>query len=238
MTAGGFLSRLGPGVHARSGFVRDARNNQSMARQRAASEAGGWSRFGAESDYAQSILCTALGDGQGCLEALRSSLQNDPTYAPAILSLGSVEYQLSRADEGRRLFMSLLELSDDTEHLTEIIDETGDFLISIGAYADGLELFRAGASRFPQASCLLQGVSCCAGHLGLHEEALAASAAGLELEPDDQELVTDLGWSLYLAGRLEDARDVLSRAAAMDPTDELAANNLRACEQAPQARAA
>jgi tetratricopeptide (TPR) repeat protein len=222
----------------RSGFVREARDNQSMGEQRASREDQRWTRFGAESDYAQSILCTAVGDGQGCVEALRSSLENDPTYAPAILSLASVEYQLDQAGEGRRLFMSLLELPDDTEDLAEIIDEAGDFLISIGAYADGLELFRAGSARFPEASCLLQGVSCCAGHEGLHEEALAASAAGLELEPDNQELVTDLGWSLYLGGRLDDARDVLARAAAMDPTDELAANNLDACEQGLEARVA
>lgn len=238
--ASGLLSIQAPGVRSipRSGFVRDARDNRSIGEQRASREGEGRSRFWAESDYAQSILCTALGDGQGCIDALRGSLENDPSYAPAILSLGSVEYQLDQAEEGRRLFMSLLELPHDTEDLAEIIDEAGDFLISIGAYVDGLELFRAGAARFPEASCMLQGVSCCAGHQGFHEEALAASAAGLGLEPDNHELVTDLGWSLYLAGRLEDARDVLARAAAMDPTDELAANNLDACEQALEVRVA
>jgi tetratricopeptide (TPR) repeat protein len=194
--------------------------------------------FWAESDYAQSILCSALGDGEGCVAALRSSLETLPTYAPAILSLGSVEYQLGRPDEGRRLFLSLLELSDETEDLAEIIDEAGDFLIAIGAYADGLELYRAATARFSEVGVFHQGVSCCAGHEGSHAEAIAAAEGALALEPDRQEFVNDLGWSLYLAGRLEEARAVLERAVAMDPADRLAGENLHICTQALGARAA
>ena len=84
-----------------------------MAKRQAPSEDDRWSLFWAESDYAQSILCLALGDGEGCVAALRSSLETLSTYAPAILSLGSVEYQLDRSEEGRRLFLSLLDLPDD-----------------------------------------------------------------------------------------------------------------------------
>ena len=73
-----------------------------------------------------------------------------PVYAPAILSIGSVEYQRKHRAKGRRLFFSLLALPEDTEVLSEIIDKAGSFLIDIEEYADGLQLFREAASKFPE----------------------------------------------------------------------------------------
>jgi hypothetical protein len=74
----------------------------------------GWRRFNAEAAYAQSILRSALGDAQGCIAALRQALEVLPTYAPAILSMGSVQYQRGRRATGRRLFLSLLDVPDVT----------------------------------------------------------------------------------------------------------------------------
>ena len=51
----------------------------------------------------------------------------------------------------------------------------------------------------------------------------------LELEPDNQKFVNDLGWSLFQSGALQEARVVMERAVAMDPADELARENLRLC---------
>jgi Flp pilus assembly protein TadD len=123
----------------------------------------------------------------------------------------------------------LLDLPGDTPDLCEIIDKAGDYLIERRAYVDGLDLYRRAADRFPNVAVFHQGVGCCAGHLGRHDDAIAASRAALELEPDNQKFVNDLGWSLYQAGRLAEARRMLERAVAMDPTDALAAENLRLC---------
>jgi Flp pilus assembly protein TadD len=169
----------------------------------------------------------AIGDREGSVSALRRALEWKPTYAPAILSLGSVEYQLGRRHQGRKLFRSLLSLPQNTPDLCEIIDEAGSFLIQIGAYKDGLELFRAAIELFPAAAVLHQGLGCCAGHEGYHDEAVAASERALQLEPGSQKFVNDLGWSLLLAGRLEEAGRTLERAVLMDPSDELARENLR-----------
>jgi Flp pilus assembly protein TadD len=51
----------------------------------------------------------------------------------------------------------------------------------------------------------------------------------MDLEPENQKFVNDLGWSLYRAGKTDEAQPVLERAVAMDPTDALAAENLRIC---------
>ncbi len=183
----------------------------------------------AQASYADSMVRSAMGDGPGCIQALRRSHEILPTYAPAILALGSVEYQLRKPAEGRRLLLLLLELPDGTPDLIEVIDLAGDFLIQSGQHADGLELYRRAAKRFPQVAVFQQGAGCCAGHLGLHDEAIAASEAALRLEPDNQKLVNDLGWSLHQAGRQEAALRELRRAVAMDPEDGLAAENLRHC---------
>ena len=61
-------------------------------------------QFYAEAEYADSIVRDAMGDRAGSIAALKCALEAMPTYAPAILSMGSVEYQLGRIAEGRELF--------------------------------------------------------------------------------------------------------------------------------------
>ncbi len=187
------------------------------------------SLFHAEAEYAESMLRSALGDGTACVSALRRALEWKPTYAPAILSMGSVEYQRGRRAEGWRLFQSLLSLPQNTPDLREIIDDAGTFLIHTRRYTDGLALYRAAVKEFPDAARLHQGLACCAGHEGFHDEEVAASERALQLEPDSQQLVNDLGWSFFEAGRLEEAERMLDRAVSMDPSDELARENLRIC---------
>lgn len=186
--------------------------------------------FEADAAYADSIFRTAIGDFRGATAALRRALKILPDYAPAIFSLGTVEYQRGRPDEGRRLFHSLLSQPADTPDLFELIDQAGDFLIGVAAYKDGLEVYRAAVSRFPDVAVFHQGVGCCAGHQGLHEEAIAASRRALALEPGNQRFMNDLGWSLLEAGQLSEAEETLTRAVAIDPADELARENLRLCK--------
>lgn len=190
---------------------------------------GNRQNFFAEAAYADSIFRTALGDIQAAVSALRRALELAPNYAPAILSMGSVEYQRGRRNEGWRLFESLVSLPKNTPDLCKIIDEAGSFLIQIRAYGDGLALYRAAAVRFPAVVVFHQGLGCCAGHEGLHDEAISASERALRLEPGSQEMVNDLGWSLLEAGRLAEAEVVLERAVRMEPSDELARENLRVC---------
>lgn len=125
--------------------------------------------------------------------------------------------------------MALLSLPSDTRDLHEIIDKAGTFLIQFHATADGLELYRKAIARFPDVAVFYQGLGCCAGHEKLHEEALQASRRALELEPDNQQFMNNLGWTLLEAGNSIEARSTLERAVAMDPSDELARENLKHC---------
>ena len=186
-------------------------------------------QFCAEAAYADSIVRDAMGDRAGSIAALKRALEAMPTYAPAIFSMGSVEYQLGRIAEGRELFQSLLSLPKNTTDIRQIIDEAGTFLTRTKAYEDGMALYRAAVKRYPDVAGLWDGLGYCAGSAGFDEEAVAAGQRALELEPENQKLVNDLGWTLLRAGRFVEARETLERAVSMDPTDELAAENLRLC---------
>ena len=165
--------------------------------------------------------------------ALKRALEAMPTYAPAILSMGSILYQLGRNAEGRQLFQSLLSLPKNTTDICQIIDEAGVFLTKRGAYQDGMALYQAAVKRYPDVPALFQGLGYCANNAGLHEEAVSAHQRALELEPENQKLVNDLGWTLLQAGHLLQARETLERAVSMDPSDELAKENLRFCKRQP-----
>jgi tetratricopeptide (TPR) repeat protein len=191
----------------------------------------GWILFEAEGAYADSMVRSAIGDIEGCIRALERAVEIKPDYAPAVLALGSVEYQRERKEEGRKLLFSLLSMLDDASDRVQIIDTAGDFLIERGEYADGLELFQAAAARLPEVGVFHQGTGCCAAHLGRLEEAVAASRRALEIEPENQKFVNDLGWCLAQSGALHEARAMLERAVALDSSDDLARENLRQCNE-------
>jgi Tfp pilus assembly protein PilF len=189
-----------------------------------------WNLFEAERSYAESLFQDMTGDTEGSLRSLERALTFKPDYPPAILSMGSVEYQRGRKEEGRRLLLSLVDYPDATPDLEELIDEAGNFLIQEKEYEDGLALYGAAAARFPDTAMFHAGLGCCAGHMDRHEEALGAARRALELEPGNQAYVNDLGWSLVLAGNLDEALESLKRAVGMDPSDELARENLARCK--------
>ncbi|MCF8052981.1 MAG: tetratricopeptide repeat protein [Desulfobacterales bacterium] len=189
-----------------------------------------WRLFDAEAAYAESIFCQAIGDMEGSIAAAEQALDIKPDYPPALLTMGSIEYQRGRSDEGARLFSTLLSLTDEAGDLWEVIDKAGDFLIQEARYEEGIELYQAAVERFSERAALYQGLGCCAGHKGLFEKAVDASRRALELEPENQKLINDLGWSLFQAGRLKEAEEVLLKAVAANPSDDIARENLRLCK--------
>ena len=83
--------------------TRRKRRKRSSQEARAPEAAG---LFEAEAAYADSIFRTAMGDVKRAVAALNRALEFAPEYAPAIFSLGTVEYQRGNRAAGRRLFHS------------------------------------------------------------------------------------------------------------------------------------
>jgi len=113
------------------------------------------------------------------IAAAERALAIKPDYPPAMLTMGSIEYQRGRPDEGARLFSTLLSLSDESGDLWEIIDKAGDFLIQEERYEEGFELYQAAVGRFSERAVLYQGLGCCAGHQKLFDKANRGVAEGI-----------------------------------------------------------
>ena len=156
-----------------------------------------------------------------------AALAIDPTYAPAMLTVGSMEYQLGRIDEAVALFQGLVRLPADTEDLEVIIDKAGDFLLDQENFERASELYAAASARFPASTRLLGGVGYCLAKLNRFEESIAVQRRALAVDPDNYRLLNDLGWALTESGQYQEAEAVLQKAADRSPPDyDLARNNL------------
>ena len=79
-----------------------------------------------DSAQATTLMSQAVNDADWVdpkWEDLAAPLAIDPEYAPAMLTVGSLEYQYGRVEESMKLFLKLTTLPANTEDLEEIIDK-------------------------------------------------------------------------------------------------------------------
>ena len=151
----------------------------------------------------------------------------DPDYAPAMLTVGSLEYQYGRVEEAMALFLKLTTLPADTEDLTEIIDGAGDFLIDQDDHVNAGELYAAATRAYPEVAPYHVGQGYCAAKSGRMEESVAHHRRAVELDPNNHMHLNDLGYSLLEAGHYDEAEGVLQRAVQLAPPEyDLAKGNL------------
>ena len=155
------------------------------------------------------------------------ALAIDPLYDPAILTVGSIEYQLGRVEEAMKLFMTVTTLPKNEEDIVIIIDEAGDFLIDQDDYENALALYSAAEKTYPHETVYLNGSGYCLGKLGLHEGSVKKHRRADALEPNNYKHLNDLGYSLLEAGKLDEAEEILQKSVSLAPPDyEFSRNNL------------
>jgi tetratricopeptide (TPR) repeat protein len=181
----------------------------------------------AEAAYKRAMLQHSAGNIQESMVALEQALQLG--YPPAILTVGSIEYQRQEPARGKQFFMSLLDLPAETDNLCEIIEEAGSFLISRNELADALELYQDASGKFPDVGMFHQRTAQCAAQVGMYDEAIAAAERAIELEPGNSGYVSDLGWTFVLAERYNEAETAFLRALEIDASNENARANLAYC---------
>ena len=67
-------------------------------------------RFTAQGQYAESMVRWSLGDLEASIQALEHALEIDSGYAPAILSMGTMEYERGKEGHGKELVLLLVSL--------------------------------------------------------------------------------------------------------------------------------
>lgn len=152
----------------------------------------------------------------------------DPLYAPALLTVGSLEYQYKRIDEAMGLFLKLTELSPKEPDLCEIIDKAGDFLITKKDYNNALAIYNSAEKSFPKEGLYYFGSGFCLGKLNKFELAIEKYRIAISIEPDNYEYLNDFGYTLYEAGYDDEAIRFIKKAKDLSPPDyEFPENNLK-----------
>ena len=178
-----------------------------------------------DASFANDLLATAVARTSGerlpppQFPAGVLALAIDPLYAPALVSVGSIEYQCGRIGAAMAMFLQLISLPPDEPELVSIVDQAGDFLVDQDDYANALRLFQAAVAAQPAVATYWSGVGYCLGRLGRKADAVAAERRAVALEPTSAQHLSDLGWSLVEAEAYAEARDVLERAVALAPAD-------------------
>jgi len=165
------------------------------------------------------------------------ALAIDPECAPAMLTIGSAEYQLGRVDEAMVHFLALADLPADTPELPTITDEAGDFLLDQEDFSRAHSLYAAATRAHPTVPLYHAALGYCAGKLGDLEAGVRHARRAVELAPNSHEHLTDLGWALVEIKSYEEAGQVLEKAVALAPSSyELTRNNLQECRRRREAR--
>ncbi len=156
------------------------------------------------------------------------ALAIDPLFAPALLTVGSLEYQYRRPEAAMELFVSLTTLPETEPDLAEIIDKAGCFLLDQNDTPNATRLYCAATDAYPGVCEHWSNLSYCLGKAGQLAEAVSTARKALSLKENDPRVLNDLGWTLVLAGFHDEARSVLERAVVLAPADyDLPRNNLR-----------
>jgi len=148
-----------------------------------------------------------------------AALAIDPTYAPAIVTVGSYEYIYDRIDEAMNLFLNLLDLPEDTEDLPEIIEKVENFLLDNSDYEKALTFFSSAVRKHPKTAQYYNSLSYCLGKLGRSKEEIEHARRAVKLDPDNHVYLSDLGYSLIEAKQHDEARAILVRAVKLSPPD-------------------
>jgi tetratricopeptide (TPR) repeat protein len=155
------------------------------------------------------------------------ALAIDPLFAPALLTVGSLEYLHGFVKEAMKLFLTITKLPENEEDLAEIIDKAGDFLLDHEDFKNALELYLSGERAYPTQALYFVGSGYCHFKLGNIKESIRKERRAVELEPDNYLHLNDLGYSLLEAGLLEEAEKVLKRSVSLAPSEyRFARNNL------------
>ncbi len=147
------------------------------------------------------------------------ALAIDPTYAPAILTVGSYEYLFGRKEEGMALFLSLTRLPENTEELAVIINKAGEFLFKNGDIENATRLYETATIKYPEEADFHDSLSYCYAVLGELEKAIEKARLAVGLDPDNYYYLTDLGWGLMQTGEFEEAESILKKAVKLSPPE-------------------
>ena len=188
--------------------------------------------FQYESMYAMSMF-PMMGElvGRGDkVEQLKSMLQHCPNFYPAILEMGLLRLAKGDGKSAEQQVLKGIDLMQELaepKHLEEEISTTIDNLEKFWSYDLCRQILEPMVKRRPNNAEFRDSLSSALAQLGELEAALPQIDKAVELAPDNPFFLTNRGWILLMAGRLEDAEKSLRRALHVRPGHPGAKGNLK-----------
>jgi tetratricopeptide (TPR) repeat protein len=159
------------------------------------------------------------------------ALAIDPLFAPALLTVGSLEYQLGRHNAAMQMFQVLVALPAQEPDLVQIVEQAAALLLDDGDVDRARQLYQQAADRHPGVATYWSGIGYCLVRCGRLTEAVNVTRRAVALEPANPVLLNDLGWALVEAGEYSEARPVLQKAVTLAAPDfDLPRQNLAELE--------
>ena len=157
-----------------------------------------------EGKRGQNCFSTKAESDASQLEMKNSS---DPFFPPLLKPRGAKEPKMPRAAFGAEL-------------------AKGRNLEQAGKYDEARTIYERLVARYPKRYEAYHRLAVVADHQRRHREAQALYTQAIRLNGSNPELFNDLGYSLYLQGKLKKAESAILKAVAMRPSNSCYRNNL------------
>lgn len=195
-----------------------------------------WANFYAEMAIADALFSVTGFTGAETMENhLRLALRYEPDHPEALNLMAQLCAQTARHGEAldylKRAMESIAARGDSADLVARAVIHLAETYEGLKQYERAIEVYNMGLA-WQERAAFYHGRGYCRLKLGDPAAALPDARRAVELCPDNQAYVNDYGYTLFEAGELAQAREVLRRAVAMNPADDLARNNLRLCEEA------
>lgn len=178
-------------------------------------------RRGRTPEVATEIAVARLSEGNipGSVEALRTAIKANPSYAPARRMLGIVWCEIGRFREGEVELRRAMELAPDDADIKSLL---GDCLVSLNKLEEAGKLYAETLAKDPNHAPTIWRQGRLRRVENKPDEAIALMKRSLEIDANNAAARYALAETLYAADRLDEARKQLDEMLKLSP------NNARA----------
>lgn len=180
------------------------------------------------------VLAHQRGDAETAVDLIGRALASAPQHAGAHNNLGNVHKESGRLAEAEACYRRALDCSpgnpDALTNLAVVLEAQGQLIDAFKVYGILLTLAPEHAIGYYLFGVFLRNNARCEAHV---EQAVACLRAAWRLDPANTRTLEQLGVTLYMTGRCEEAAAVHRDWLAREPDNPIPGHMLAACGGAP-----
>ena len=174
------------------------------------------------------------GRNEEAIESYRAALDLLPAFAIAHSGLGDALFRLARYEEAIESLERAIALDAPPDTATASLVLMGRAAARLGRSDEAAAYYERAVELGPRNPAGLNRLASARFRDRRYEEALALYRTVLEVRPDSARTHSNVGATLYILGRPEEARRSFERALTLDPTLELARSGIERLNRSPR----